>query len=171
MKTKLFLLIACTAICAAFISCEPKDKDTAYPVIEDQNFLPANCDIYYLGDTIQVHFVATDNIALGAFNIEIHNNFDHHTHGTSSEECDEGEEHQHEGEEGEEHHHEEVEGAWIYNHDFAFRPNSMADTVDLSIVVPDTVKTGDYHFMLRITDKAGWQSIKAVALEIITSNP
>lgn len=57
--------------------------------------------LYYLGDTILVHFICSDDTELGNYNIEIHSNFDHHTHGTSAVDC--------EGEEGKEHRHEEGE--------------------------------------------------------------
>ena len=175
MKKYLFLSLITTltfiSVIITFNSCN-NPKDLTPPVIEDSGFLPADCDIYYLGDTIQVHFVCSDNSELGNFNIEIHNNFDHHSHGTSSVDCDdEDEEHEHGHEHGEEdhdhdHEHEHVEGAWVYNQDYAIARGLQCDTVDLQIVVPDDVLEGDYHFMLRLTDRAGWQSIKTVPIHL-----
>lgn len=154
----------------ALTACEEKSKDVTPPVIDEATFLPADCDIYYLGDTILVHFICTDDKELGNFNIEIHNNFDHHTHGTSAADCDEDEhehEHEHEGE-GEEHHHdhETVEGAWVFNQDYAISRGLTADTVNVKIHVPEEVLEGDYHFMVRLTDRAGWQAIKAVPIHL-----
>lgn len=167
MKKNLFYILALCAITMGFAACENKSKDTTPPVIDEATFLPADCDIYYLGDTLRVHFICTDDAELGNFNIEIHNNFDHHTHGTSGVDCDEeGEEHHHE--EGEEHHqdHETVEGAWVYNRDFAIARGLKADTLDIKIPVPEEMLDGDYHFMLRLTDRAGWQTIKAVPIHL-----
>ena len=161
-------LIATTAI---LISCN-NQKDLTPPEISDEGFLPADCDIYYLGDTILVHFVCSDNNELGNFNIEIHNNFDHHSHGTSSVDCDEDEDHDHDHDHGEgedhdhDHEHEDVEGAWVFNQDYAIARGLLSDTVDLQIVVPMDVLEGDYHFMLRLTDRAGWQSIKTVPIHL-----
>lgn len=170
MKKNLFYILALGAMVIGFAACENKSIDTTLPVIDEATFLPADCDIYYLGDTIFVHFTCSDDVELGNFNIEIHNNFDHHTHGTSGVDCDEeeheGEEHHHD--EGEDHHHdhESVEGAWVFNQDYAITPGLTTATLDISIAVPDDVLEGDYHFMLRLTDRAGWQTIKAVPIHL-----
>jgi hypothetical protein len=34
------------------------------------------------------------------------------------------------------------------------------------IVVPADVDPGDYHFMIRLTDKEGWQTIKGLSIKI-----
>lgn len=159
-------IMATIAIC---VSCNGQ-KDLTPPTIEEGGFLPADCDIYYLGDTILVHFVCSDNVELGNFNIEIHNNFDHHSHGTSSIDCDEeGHDHEHEYEHGDDdhdHEHEDVEGAWVYNQDYALARGLQQDTVECKIAVPTDVLEGDYHFMLRLTDRAGWQAIKTVPIHL-----
>ena len=163
----LFMALIFILVNGSFISCNHQ-KDLTPPTIDEASFLPADCDIYYLGDTIQVHFICSDDYELGNYNIEIHNNFDHHSHGTSSVDCDEdGEEHEHEhGEEDHDHEHEEVEGAWVYNKDFAIARGLRTDTVDLRISVPMDVLESDYHFMLRLTDRAGWQAIKTVPIHL-----
>ncbi len=169
MKTKLFtttnFFLYCTFI-FSLTSCQPEKRDLEPPVIREVDFLPANCDIYYVGDTINVHFNVSDNEELGSFNIEIHNNFDHHTHGTSIVDCDEHEGDEHNHAEGEDHQHEEVEGAWVYQQDYVFMSGALVADVDQQIPVPDSVTPGDYHFMLRLTDRAGWQTIKAVGIEL-----
>ncbi|MBR1878804.1 MAG: DUF4625 domain-containing protein [Paludibacteraceae bacterium] len=172
MKKNIILLFALGAMIIGFAACEKTAKDLTPPVIDEAGFLPADCDIYYLGDTIQVHFVCSDDTELGNFNIEIHNNFDHHTHGTSSVDCDgeEGDDHHHDGDEEHEHEHEAVEGAWVFNQDYAIVRGLSSDTVDIAIPVPADVLEGDYHFMLRLTDRAGWQTLKAVAIHLHNPN-
>lgn len=167
MANLMFVLLFIATI-VAFEACENQSKDITPPVIDEATFLPADCDIYYLGDTLFVHFVCSDDTELGNFNIEIHNNFDHHTHGTSDVDCEEeeGDEHHHEEGEEHEHEHEILEGAWVYNQDFAIARGLKSDTIDIDIPVPDDVLEGDYHFMLRLTDRAGWQSIKAVPIHL-----
>lgn len=145
MKKNIFITLLFSAMITGFVACENKSKDTTPPVIDEPSFLPADCDIYYLGDTIPVYFICSDDTELGNYNIEIHSNFDHHTHGTSSVECEnsEGEEHHHE--EGESHHHEAVEGAWVFNRDFAIDRGLKSDTIDIAIPVPADIAEGDYH--------------------------
>ncbi len=169
MKKNLFYILALSAITMGFAACENKSKDTTPPVIDEATFLPADCDMYYFGDTLLVHFSCWDDTELGNFNIEIHNNFDHHTHGTSGVDCEEeeGEEHHHEEGEHHDHDHETVEGAWVYNKDFAIAQGRILETIDIEIPIPTDVLEGDYHFMLRLTDRAGWQTIKAVPIHLI----
>lgn len=174
-KNILFALVmAAVALTACFVSCENHQKDLTPPAIDEAGFLPADCDIYYLGDILQVRFTCSDDNELGNFNIEIHNNFDHHTHGTSSVDCDDDEgehhhdegEHHHDDDEEDEHHHHEVEGAWVFNRDYAIPAGLKEYTASIDIPVPDDVLEGDYHFMLRLTDRAGWQTLKAVAIHL-----
>lgn len=164
MKTNIFMSLMLTLIITAFTACNNSQKDLTPPLIDNASFLPANCDIYYQGDTILVHFLCTDDTELGNFNIEIHSNFDHHTHSTDAEDC-EGE-HQHEEGAEHEHEHSSEEGAWVFNQDYPIPAGSTEYTADMEILVPEDAAEGDYHFMLRLTDHAGWQSLKAVSIHI-----
>lgn len=168
MSKHILLSLVTALVILLFIACENKNKDLTPPAIIETDFLPADCDIYYTGDTIQVRFTCSDDTELGNFNIEIHSNFDHHTHSTSAEECggEEGEEHHHDEEGEEHHHHEDVEGAWVFNQDYAIPAGQKRYTVSVDIPVPEEVLDGDYHFMLRLTDQSGWQTIKAVAVRL-----
>lgn len=169
MKKNIYFIAALCAILFGFIACEKSPKDITPPVISEADFLPADCDIYYLGDMIEVHFICSDDTELGNFNIEIHDNFDHHTHGTSDVDCEEeeGEEHHHgEGEEHDHEHEHHAEGSWVFNQDYTIARGLTTDTIDVRIPVPTDVAEGDYHFMLRLTDRAGWQTLKAVAIHL-----
>jgi hypothetical protein len=33
--------------------------------------------------------------------------------------------------------------------------------------VPEDVDTGDYHFLIKVTDKEGWQAIRGLSIDII----
>jgi hypothetical protein len=37
----------------------------------------------------------------------------------------------------------------------------------VDIPIPDDIDTGDYHFVVRVTDAAGWQSYKAFSVKIL----
>ncbi|MBQ9705034.1 MAG: DUF4625 domain-containing protein [Paludibacteraceae bacterium] len=168
MRKNIFMSLSTALILTLPTACNNSVKDLTPPVISDTEFLPADCDIYYQGDTLTVRFSCMDDSELGNFNIEIHSNFDHHTHGTSAVDCNEDEEesnHQ-EKDAGHENEHEETKGGWIYNRDYAIPAGRQDYTAELQIPVPPDAVKGDYHFMLRLTDAAGWQSLKGVAIHI-----
>jgi len=148
----------------SFISCSSEDdKDMTYPVINttDVQAVPFNGQTFKKGDVIHFTCLFTDDKELGSYNIEIHNNFDHHTHSTTS-----GED---EGEEEEDHDHDhghEAEKAWVYNESYAIPDGTRSYTAQHDITIPTGIATGDYHFMVRLTDRAGWQQLHAVAIKI-----
>ena len=90
---------------------------------------------------------------LGNYNIEVHNNFDHHSHSTSAGDCDFDPKKQ-------------PVRPWVYNRSFAIPDGSRRYEAKVDIDIPADIDTGDYHFMVRVTDKAGWQQLKAVSIKI-----
>ena len=71
-------------------SCSKEDngKDLDKPVIETSSeAVPQNCQAYRKGEEIPFRCTFTDNVELGSYNIEIHHNFDHHTHSTEAGDC------------------------------------------------------------------------------------
>jgi len=74
---------------------------------------------------------------------------------------DDDEEHEHE------HEHEHSEGnAWVYNRDFTIPAGQRQYDARVDIPIPADAALGDYHFMIRLTDRAGWQQLHAVAIKI-----
>jgi len=150
------------------------DKDMTRPTITDQGLAeqglvanPIDCQVYQRGDTIHFCYAFTDDTELGNFNIEIHNNFDHHTHGTSASECDHDDDHEADAEllrrlqaEG------KTDTLWVYNRDFAIPAGQCSYVARVDIPVPADKMPGHYHFAIRVTDRAGWQELKAIDLEV-----
>ena len=161
MKKYIYMSLMMALMCVftlSFSSCGSDDeKDMDQPVISDQGITanPIDCQVYQRGETIPFHYVFTDDTELGNFNIEIHNNHDHHTHSTSSVECELDEEDE-----------KDPENPWIYNHDFTIPAGQRSYDARIDIPIPADIDPGDYHFMVRLTDKAGWQQLKAVAVII-----
>ena len=166
---KKYIFLSLMALTLSFIACsEDNDpKDMTQPVITDTGITcnPINCQVYHRGETIPFRYVFEDDTELGAFNIEIHDNFDHHTHST------EADDHGHEGSECEdnddhEEHHEAVT-PWVYSKDFSIPAGLKSYTAKIDIPIPADIDEGDYHFMIRLTDHAGWQQIKGIAIKIV----
>ena len=153
MKKNILTILLLCALCAC--SSSDDTKDTQQPVITEQGVTadPIDCQVYQRGQVIPFNYVFTDDTELGAYNIEIHNNFDHHTHSTSATECT-------------------IEAQkqpvkpWVYNQDFAIPAGQQQYTARIDIPIPADIDPGDYHFMVRLTDRAGWQQLKAVAIKI-----
>ncbi|MBP5347037.1 MAG: DUF4625 domain-containing protein [Bacteroidales bacterium] len=133
------------------------DKDMTLPTISDptdETACPTDCQVFHPGDEIPFCYLFTDDIELGNYNIEIHNNFDHHTHSTSSVEC-------------------ELDArktasdkAWVFSESYAIPAGQKSFLSHQFISIPETVEVGDYHFMIKLTDQSGWQQYKAVAIKI-----
>ena len=163
-----FMMALITIFTLSFTACSnDDDKDMTPPVISDQGITanPINCQQYHPGDIIPFHYVMIDNQELGNFNIEIHNNFDHHSHSTEADdhdhemsECDDDDEHEHEHSDGK---------AWVYNQDFTIPAGQRQYDARVDIQIPNDINPGDYHFMIRLTDRAGWQQLHAVAIRVL----
>ena len=137
MKKIVISLSLLCALCACSSSDDDEAKDMSQPIITDQGITanPIDCQVYHRGETIPFNYFFTDDTELGTYNIEIHNNFDHHTHSTSSV-------------------------------DFAIPTGLRQYDAKINIPIPADIDPGDYHFMVRLTDRAGWQQLKAVAIKI-----
>ena len=156
MKKNILSLILLCALGACSSSDDDEDsKDMTYPVINTTDIVavPSDCEVYKRGDVIPLNFLFTDDSELGSYNVEIHNNFDHHTHSTSSVECPMDAKKQ-------------PVKPWIYNQDFSIPSGQKSFTARHDIAIPADIDPGDYHFMVRLTDRAGWQQLHAVAIKI-----
>ncbi len=154
-RIKISSLLLC-ALCACSSSENDAMKDMTYPVISEEGVeaSPLECQVYHRGEVIPFTYRLTDDTELGAYNIEIHHNFDHHTHSTSATECpmDEPKQAYH---------------AWVFNQDYTIPPSQSNYIAHLDIPIPEDIDSGDYHFMLRVTDRAGWQQLHSVAIKIV----
>ena len=154
----LMMALACV-FTLSFSSCSSSDddeKDMQQPVITGQGITanPIDCQVYQRGETIPFHYVFTDDTELGNFNIEIHNDFEHHTHSGSAIECEMDAK-------------KDPVNPWVYNRDYTIPAAQRSYDARIDIPIPADIDPGDYHFMVRLTDKAGWQQLKAVAIKIV----
>ncbi|MBQ7443065.1 MAG: DUF4625 domain-containing protein [Bacteroidaceae bacterium] len=156
MKKTISIAVVLTALLAC--GSDDETKDMTYPVISGEGVTenPVDCQTYRRGDVLPVCFAFTDDTELGNYNIEVHSNHDHHSHSTSATECEEDHDHEHA----------DAVNPWVFNQDYAIPAGLRAYTATHEIAIPSDIDPGDYHFMVRLTDRAGWQSLKAVAIRI-----
>jgi hypothetical protein len=149
-------LVALLAGLILLYSCSKEEKDDVYPEIEMDccGGFPLNCDEIRRGTTFTFMAEFSDNEELGAFSLDIHNNFDHHTHSTDPVPCellpikDPVNPFRHIGE-------------------YPIPAGSTRYTASADIFIPADADTGDYHMMVRLTDKAGWQALKGISFKVI----
>jgi hypothetical protein len=144
-------------------ACQDDDKptiDTEKPLIDLTilDAFPTSCDTLYFDEPFIVKALLTDNVELGAFNIDIHNNFDHHTHSTEFEQCTLGAV-------------KTAENPYVYIQDYTL-PVTNEFTTDVSMTIPssdgtDLYDEGDYHFQIRLTDKEGWSTMKGLNVKLL----
>ena len=139
----------------AFTSCDETVKDEALPEINmsGTTAFPQNCTTVYRGESFTFNALFTDNMELGSYSIEMHDNFDHHTHSTSATECELG----------------AVKTPvkpFLYIEEFTIPAGKTTFTANISIFIPVDTDTGDYHFMVRLTDKSGWQTFEGISVKV-----
>ncbi|MDR1758040.1 MAG: DUF4625 domain-containing protein [Bacteroidales bacterium] len=150
--SKKTLFIAITLLSNALFSCGgEKEKDMQKPEI--QIIAPQNCMEVRGGESFTFTALFSDNVELGSYNLEIHHNFDHHSHSTDNEDCEQ----------------ETAKmpvNAWVFNQNYALPAGNKTFEASVVIDVPTDIDGGDYHFMVRLTDRSGWQQIAAKSIKI-----
>ena len=156
MKSIKFLLGILTI--AFLTSCE-SDKaeiDTEYPVIDitGANAFPIQCSTIERGQTITFKAVFNDNAALGSYSLDIHHNFDHHSHSTEVTTCESDAI-------------KKPVKPMLFINNYTIPDGVKTYEASAQITIPEDVDPGDYHFMIRLTDKEGWQTLKGLSIKIL----
>lgn len=149
MKKYIIYSIISFIMCAFVTACsDDKDVDTEKPVIEIDE--PEDGDELLIGSSIHFECDFSDNVMLGSYMVEIHNNFDNHAHKVAPAYTTEN-----------------VEPLYLKkSFDLSGMRNAHIHHHD--IFIPENTTPGKYHFMVYCTDASGNQSV--VAREIILSN-
>lgn len=135
------------------IQCEESSQeefDTISPEITVE--YPEPCELMQFGNSLRLKAVFSDNVAVKSYKLNMHHNFDHHTHGDHKEVCEM----------------DEIKIAsnpflqnWVVN-----LPESESVSIDTSFALPPGYEGGDYHVLLYLTDINGNQSWKGVSIKL-----
>jgi len=142
-KNILFFVLS-AIMCVSFSACDEEDADTTKPVITLDE--PEDGDSLRIGESVHFECDFSDDVALGSYLIEIHNNFDGHGHKTRADET--------------------VPFSIKKSYDLSNLRNTHVHHHD--IVISDDATPGAYHLVVYCTDAAGNQSM--VARDIILSH-
>ena len=114
---------------------------------------PQACETLERGQTYTFKAQVTDNLALASYSLNIHHNFDHHTHDDQGAQCEL----------------EEVNAAvnpLIYIENFDIEGSKTSYEINISVIIPEDIDPGDYHCSYSVTDVTGWQSRTSVDIKI-----
>ena len=155
------LVIFPVLLLAFFSSCEKEAIDKEKPTIDlsIQDAFPVNCDTIFFGESFDLKVLFTDNFELGSYSIDIHNNFDHHSHSTEVTECNLDDK-------------KDPVNPFLFIDDFDIPTNLEEYETNLSISIPSgnddgEYDEGDYHFFISLTDKEGWSAQKGLSIKIL----
>jgi hypothetical protein len=131
---------------SAAVSCK-EDSDTTKPVIN--LVAPQDDAVLHIGDEDGVHFDAelSDNEALASYKVNIHPNFDGHTHSVTKGASDTVTVNF------------EFEKSWTVS-------GKNQDIHHHEIKIPENATPGHYHLMVYCTDAAGNESHVAIDVEL-----
>jgi hypothetical protein len=144
-----------------FATCNDKEVDDQDPEIDltITDAFPTNCDTLYFDKPFIIRMLFTDNVELGSFSIDIHNNFDHHSHSTEVTECNLGDI-------------KEPVNPYVSIEDYDIPEGLDTYETSIEITIPDSDNNGefdegDYHFFISLVDKTGWSAQKGLSLKIL----
>ncbi len=142
-------------------SCEKeKDIDTEKPNIDItfSEAFPQNCDTLYFGEAFELKAIFTDNMELGSYSISVHHNFDQHSHSTEVKACNLDDK-------------KEPVNPFVFIEEYKIPEGLNEYNPGLRISVPanngnGSFDEGDYHFMIKLTDKVGWSALTGISLKM-----
>lgn len=149
-----FLLIAIQIISCTTDDGIDKDEQKPTITINYDNGFPQPCTELKKGNTYNFRAIATDNKVLASYSLDIHNNFDHHTHDDQGAQCDL----------------EPIKQAinpLIFMENFSIENSQTSYEINIAITIPNDIDTGDYHCQYSITDETGWQSRTSIDMKIV----
>jgi len=158
MKTQLkYVLLGFMLM--AFLSCSDEDdsnKDDIKPVITinyDGGF-PQACAELTKGETYHFKAMISDNKELASYSLDIHHNFDHHTHDDQGVQCELDLL-------------KEASTPFIFMENYTVESGMTSYEIDITLTIPETVDAGDYHCAYSVTDVTGWQARTSVDIKIV----
>jgi hypothetical protein len=86
--------------------------------------------------------------------LDIHHNFDHHTHDDQGEQCDLAPL-------------KPAVNPFIFMKNYPIDNEPTSYEINIDITIPNDIDSGDYHCQYSVIDKTGWQSRTSVDIQIV----
>lgn len=155
-KTALITLVFSSLFIASCSSDNDSVRDEERPTITINYSagFPQACETLQRGETYTFTAIATDNQALASYSLDLHHNFDHHTHDDQRATCALSPE-------------KEAVNPLIYMENFSLADRPTEYEIQIEVSIPEDIDTGDYHCSYSVTDETGWQSRTSVDIKIV----
>lgn len=153
LKKTIFTLFFSLLLINCSSDSENIDQEKPTITINYDNGFPKSCTVLEKGKKYTIKVKVSDNIALAKYAIDIHHNFDHHTHDNQGSLC-------------------ELNPIKTPISPLIFMENYNIDNerkeyeISQSITIPTNIDSGDYHCQISIIDITGWQSRTSVDIKI-----
>ena len=143
------------ALILTLSSCGKDAVDMEYPEIDIAygGAFPVQCAVITRGEAFVFKARFTDNTALGSFGVDIHDNFAQHSHSTELQRCVMEDK-------------KEAVNPFVYIRSFDIPGDQRMYEAEVEINVPADVDPGDYHLMIRVTDREGWQTMRGLSIKV-----
>lgn len=139
--------------CSSNSSADVDEEKPTITVNYDGGF-PQPCVELVRGETYEFKAKVTDNVALASYSLDIHHNFDHHTHDDQGAQCEFDPV-------------KEAVAPLTYMENFTIEGGPTSYEIIIPVIIPEDIDTGNYHTLLSVTDQTGWQSRTAVDIKIV----
>ncbi|MEO9571918.1 MAG: DUF4625 domain-containing protein [Polaribacter sp.] len=155
LKIKLIYILSIILFLSACSNERGIEKDLEKPTISINynGGFPKACEVLTKGETYNFKALVTDNLELASYSIDIHNNFDHHTHDDQAATCDLAAI-------------KNPTNPLIYIENFTVQAGKKSYEFNVSVTIPKEIDAGDYHCSYSVTDITGWQSITSIDIKI-----
>ncbi|WP_064967044.1 DUF4625 domain-containing protein [Tenacibaculum ovolyticum] len=153
LKKTMFTLFFSLLLINCSSDSENIDQEKPTITINYDNGFPKSCTVLKKGKQYTIKVKVSDNIALAKYAIDIHHNFDHHTHDDQGSLC-------------------ELNPIKTPISPLIFMENYNIDNerkeyeISQSITIPTNIDSGDYHCQISVIDITGWQSRTSVDIKI-----
>lgn len=144
-----------------FTACSREEVDMVKPEIhfDFSGASPIACDTLFFGEVFHFRMNFSDDVELGAFNLDIHHNFDHHSHTTEGIPCPLDPK-------------KPPVNPWVFIQDYPIPSGLKFYEADMEWVLPSgndagPYDEGDYHLVVRVTDRSGWSAYKSFGIKIL----
>jgi hypothetical protein len=162
MKKTILTFAFIIALYGTFSSCQKEatvDKEKPVIDLSAADAFPGNCDTLYFGEPFVLKMAFSDNVELGSYSIDIHHNFDHHSHSTEITSCTMDPI-------------KEAFNSFTHIQNYSIPTGQQHYQTQLSIPLPTSnddgsFDEGDYHFYISLTDHEGWSTQKGLSIKIL----
>lgn len=151
---KILKYIGFLSVALLLVNCDGDNeiKDIEKPTINISNGYPTNCAKIKRGVPFTFKALFSDNVALGSYTIDIHHNFDHHTHSTQ-----------------------DVEGCDLEPVKTPVNPFKLIKTYIIegnpktfnatqTFKIGNSFDSGNYHFHIKVADAEGWSTVMGLTI-------